>query len=154
MQYRRANVHGGCYFFTLVTERRRKLFINDTNVDLLRQAFRHVMDKRPFIMDAVVILPEHLHCIWTLPPDDSDFSTRWRLIKTWFTKHCNDKYKMKPNTSRLIKKEQVIWQRRYWEHVISDDLDFEHHVNYIHYNPVKHQYVKKPSDWRDSSIHH
>ena len=92
MQYRRAYIPGSRYFFTLVTEQRRKLFIDDTNVDLLRQAFWHVIKKRHFTIDAVVILPEHLHCIWTLPPNDTDFSTRWRLIKTWFTKHCDDKY--------------------------------------------------------------
>jgi len=122
-------------------------------VDLLRQAFWHVIKKRPFTIDAVVILPEHLHCIWTLPPNDTDFSTRWRLIKTWFTKHCDDKYKVKPNLSRIKKSEQAIWQHRYWEHLLRDELDFEHHVNYIHYNPVKHGYVNKPSDWQCSSFH-
>ncbi|MDM8568472.1 transposase [Thiotrichales bacterium HSG1] len=82
MQYRRAYIQGSSYFFTLVTEQRRKLFIDDTNVYLLYQAFHHVMKKRPFTTDAIVVLPEHLHCIWTLPPNDADFSTWWRLIKT------------------------------------------------------------------------
>jgi len=111
------------------------------------------MKKRPFVIDAVVILPEHLHCIWTLPPFDADFSTRWRLIKTWFTKHCENKYKVKPNPSRIKNGEPAIWQLRYWEHLLRDELDFEHHVNYIHYNPVKHGYVNKPSDWKYSSFH-
>ena len=153
MKYRRANIQGGCYFFTVVTERRRNIFADETNIILLRQAFRHVMNKYPFTIDAMVVLPDHLHCIWTLPTDDADFSTRWRLIKTWFTKHCDDKYKLKPNISRIKKKQQAIWQHRYWEHLIRDDIDFEHHVDYIHYNPVKHQYVTKPSDWTYSSIH-
>jgi len=153
MQYRRANISGASYFFTLVTEKRQQLFLDDINVNLLRQAFRHVMKKRPFVIDAAVILPEHLHCIWTLPANDADFSTRWRLIKTWFTKHCDEKYKNIPNQARIKKQQQAIWQHRYWEHYLRDQTDFEHHVNYIHYNPVKHGYVKCPSDWRYSSIH-
>ena len=85
MQYRRAYINGSSYFFTVVTERRQKLFVNEMNVDILRQAFRHVMNKRVFVIDVAVILPDHIHCIWTLPPDDAHFSIRWRLIKTWFT---------------------------------------------------------------------
>jgi putative transposase len=77
MQYRRANNLGACYFFTLATEKRNYLFVNDKNVALLRQAFRHVMQYRPFVIEAAVILLDHLHCIWTLPPNDADFSTRW-----------------------------------------------------------------------------
>ncbi|RKZ39192.1 MAG: hypothetical protein DRQ49_12240 [Gammaproteobacteria bacterium] len=128
------NIYSGeSLFFTLVTEQRRKLFIDETNVELLYQAFRHVMKKRHFAIDAIVVLPEHLHGIWTLPPNDADFSTRWRLIKTGFTKHCDNKYKVTPK-----------WQHRYWEHLLRDELDFEHHINYIHYNPVKHDYVNKP----------
>ncbi len=153
MQYRRAFVPGGSYFFTLVTEQRRKLFADAENVDVLRQAFQQVMAKRPFAIDAAVILPDHLHCIWTLPPDDADFANRWRLIKTWFTKHCNVKNLVIPNAPRLRKGEQAIWQHRYWEHLLRDELDFERHVDYIHYNPVKHGYVNKPLDWAYSSLH-
>ena len=153
MQYRRSNIQGACYFFTVVTEKRQKIFIHDENIELLRDAFRHVMKKQPFIMEAAVIFPDHLHCIWTLPANDADFSTRWRLIKTWFTKHCDKKYKLNPDKSRIRKKQQAIWQHRYWEHCLKDDKDFEHHVNYIHYNPVKHHYVKRPVDWKYSSIH-
>ena len=89
MQYRRAVQPGGCYFFTLVTEQRRRLFTSDARVEVLRNAFRQVMDKYPFTLDAVVVLPDHLHCIWTLPQDDADFATRWRLVKSWFTRHCD-----------------------------------------------------------------
>ncbi len=153
MQYRRIYVPGSTYFFTIVTERRRKIFTDDVNVDILRQAFRNTMKKRPFTIDAVVILPDHLHCIWTLPPNDSDFSTRWRLIKTWFTKHSNYKNQLPANESRIKKREQSIWQHRYWEHLLRNELDFEQHINYIHYNPVKHGYVTNPSDWKHSSLH-
>ncbi len=153
MQYRRANILGASYFFTVVTEKRQKLFADDENVDLLRQAFRHVMKKHPFVIEAAVVLPDHLHCIWTLPVGDADFSTRWRLIKTWFSKHCDAKYKAVSNLSRIKKQQQAIWQHRFWEHCLGDEADFEQHVNYIHYNPVKHDYVKCPVDWKYSSIH-
>ena len=92
-------------------------------MDLLRDAFRAVRQQRLFDIDAIVILPDHWHCIWTLPEDDADFMTRWRLIKTWFSKRSD----LKP-----------IWQQRYWEHVLRDARDFAWHVEYIHYNPVKH----------------
>jgi len=154
MQYRRALIPGGRYFFTLVTERRRKIFIDDVQVERLRQAFRQVMRKRPFIIDAAVVLPDHLHCIWTLPPDDVDFPTRWRLIKTWFTKHDDSTCQIERTGSRIKQGEPAIWQHRYWEHFLRDELDFEQHVHYIHYNPVKHGYVHKPADWKYSSFHH
>jgi putative transposase len=153
MKYRRAFVPGGNYFFTVVTERRQKIFIDDRNIEILRQAFKKVMEKYPFSIDAAVILPEHLHFVWTLPPNDTDFSTRWRLIKTWFTKHCEYKSMYKPNVSQIKRGEKTIWQHRYWEHLLQDELDFEQHVNYIHYNPVKHGYVSKPVDWKYSSFH-
>ncbi len=129
MQYRHSNIPEDPYFFALVTEGRQKIFIDDTNLETLRQAFRHLMAKRPFVIDAAIMLPEHLHCIWILPADVADFSTRWRLIKTWFTKHCDNKYKMKPNSFQLRRKEQAIWQYRYWEHLLRDAQDFEKHVH-------------------------
>ncbi len=153
MQYRRAYTPGAQYFFTLVTENRRKIFTNDATINTLRQAFRNVMTKRPFIIDAAVIMPEHIHCIWTLPPDDADFSTRWRLIKTWFTKHCDSKLRTPPSENRKHRGEQAIWQHRYWEHMIRDEVDYAHHVDYIHYNPVKHGAVPRPVDWPYSSLH-
>ncbi len=153
MQYRRAKIPGASYFFTLVTAQRQKLFADLENVNLLREAFRHVRQKRPFVVDAAVILPDHLHCIWTLPQHDADFPTRWRLIKTYFTKHCDKKYRLFPNRARLKKQQQAVWQHRYWEHCLKDDADFTNHVDYIHYNPVKHRYVERPVDWVHSSIH-
>ncbi len=153
MQYRRAFIPGAAYFFTVVTEQRRPLFDNEANIDLLRQAFRTVKEKRPFGIEAIVILPDHIHCIWTLPPEDADFSTRWRLIKTWFSKHSPSDLRAPPNRSRQNKKQQAIWQNRFWEHLLRDETDFTRHVEYIHYNPVKHGYVNAPKEWRHSSFH-
>ena len=153
MRYRRARVPGGCYFFTVVTHQRHKLFTSEAPVKLLRSAFRAVMRKHAFSIDAIVILPDHLHCIWTLPPGDADFARRWRLIKTAFTKHCPpDWCAVKPATARIGKGHRSVWQHRYWEHLIRDEADFRAHVEYIHYNPVRHQYVKRPADWVWSSF--
>ena len=103
MRYRRAFVSGGSFFFTLVTEKRRPLFASAEAVDVLRGAFRSARSTRPFALDAIVVLPDHLHCIWTLPPGDADFSTRWRLVKTWFTKHCDPA--LRPTPSDVDEKE-------------------------------------------------
>ncbi|MBR8839295.1 MAG: transposase [Stigonema ocellatum SAG 48.90 = DSM 106950] len=153
MQYRRARVDGGTYFFTLVTYNRHKFLCETDNVSLLRSAFRYVMNQHPFKIDAFVLLPEHLHCIWTLPSGDWDFSTRWRLIKSYFSRLCAPQFPEKFSTSRQNKKEKSIWQRRFWEHCIRDEKDFTAHVEYIHYNPVKHGLVKSPKDWEYSSFH-
>ena len=138
MRYRRAFQPGGSFFFTVVTARRRPGFGTTTAVDMLRDAFLEVRQKRPFDIEAIVILPDHLHCIWTLPAGDADFMTRWRLIKTWFSKRSD----LKP-----------IWQQRYWEHVLHDARDLARHVEYIHYSPVKHGLVSKVIDWPYSSFH-
>lgn len=154
MQYRRANTSGGTFFFTLVTYQRRPLFVNIENVNLLRNVIRHVKSRHPFKVDAFVLLPDHLHCIWTLPNDDNDFAKRWRLIKSNFTRQCLHGYRITPTLSRKNKGEQCVWQRRYWEHQIRNELDFVKHVDYIHYNPVKHGYVKNVCDWPYSSFLH
>ena len=138
--YLRARVPGGSYFFTVVTAGRRPLLIK--NIDALRLAFQSTRSKHPFRMNAYVILPEHMHCIWTLPTDDSDFSTRWRLIKRQFSQIVRSR------TGAFD-----IWQPRFWEHVIRNEHDFANHVEYIHYNPVKHEYVECPWSWRLSSFH-
>jgi len=152
MQYRRAFVPGGIFFFTVVTADRNPIFAEVKNVAALRAAFRAVRLKRPFTLDAAVILPDHLHCIWTLPAGDGDFSTRWRLIKTWFTKHCDSALRSIPDRARTSKREQTLWQHRYWEHVLRDETDYRRHVEYIHFNPVKHGYVKAPMEWPYSSF--
>ena len=152
MQYRRAFVPGGSYFFTVVTERRRPLLASADAVEVLRNAFRAVRSTRPFEINAMVVLPDHLHCIWTMPLKDADFATRWRLVKTWFTKHCAPVLRSPPNCARAAKREQALWQHRYWEHLLRDETDFARHMDYIHYNPVKHGYAVAPMDWPYSSF--
>ena len=138
MHYRRAFTPGASLFFTLVTHDRRPLLASAEAVEVLRGAFRPVRQARPFTIDAMVVMPDHLHCIWTMPPDDADFATRWRLIKTWFTKHCHPSLRGAPGSARSAKNEQAVWQHRYWEHLVRDPEDYARHVDYIHYNPVKH----------------
>jgi len=152
MQYRRARIRGGTYFFTVVTYKRKNILAQIENITLLREAFRHVMEKHPFKIDAIVLLPDHLHCVWTLPTGDHDFPKRWRLVKSYFSRKSDDRNNNKPSASRRKKKEQAIWQRRFWEHLIRDENDFAGHVEYIHYNPVKHGLVKAPKDWKYSSF--
>jgi len=150
MQYRRARIAGGTYFFTVnLAERNLKLLVE--NVDLLREVVQKVKLAHPFYIDAMVILPEHLHAIWTLPEGDTDYDTRWMLIKAGFSRKIPKVERI--NKSRLLKGERGIWQRRFWEHMIRDDRDFEKHVDYIHFNPVKHQLVKHVIDWPYSSFH-
>jgi len=153
MQYRRAKIKGGTYFFTVVTHNRRQFLCQPENVELLRNAFRYVMKRHPFKIDAFVLLLDHLHCIWTLPEGDEDFSNRWRLVKYYFSLNCEKQYRGDVSDSRERKNEQTIWQRRFWEHVIRDDDDYAKHVDYIHYNPVKHNLVKSPRDWEYSSFY-
>ena len=112
MRYRRTRINGGTHFFTLVTFKRKKILTHPDNLPLLRQAFLDVRRQHPFKIDAIVLLPDHLHFIWTLPDDDHDFSTRWRLIKNHFTRNCNHKFKPDPFGSRAAKNEQALWQRR------------------------------------------
>lgn len=152
MHYRRAFIPGASFFFTVVTEGRRPILASSATVSVLREAFRQVSAKRPFVVDAAVVLPDHLHCIWTLPPDDSDFATRWRLIKTWFTKHCNPALRGQPNQSRVNKASQAVWQHRYWERRLHDEADYAAHVDYIHFNPVKHGYARSANEWPYSSF--
>ncbi|MEG3967025.1 transposase [Microcoleus sp. T2B6] len=153
MQYRRLKTPGATYFFTIVTYQRQRLFSDPEMVELLRAAFRNVIGGFPFTIDAIVVLPDHLHCIWTLPDQDANFSTRWRSIKNYFSRNCPEQYKQTRSVSRLKKGEQAIWQRRFWEHQIRDEVDLANHVDYIHYNPVKHGLVAAPRDWEYSSFH-
>ncbi|MDR3561969.1 MAG: transposase [Negativicutes bacterium] len=152
MNYRRAFIPGGTFFFTLVTYQRRPIFSDPVAVDLLRNAFRYTIQQMPFMVVASVILPDHMHFIWTLPPESCDFSTRWRLIKSHFTRHWCRKETVSENASRAQKGEKDVWQRRFWEHLIRDETDLTRHVEYIHYNPVKHRLVNSPVDWKYSSF--
>jgi putative transposase len=153
MRYRRAEVAGGTYFFTLVTEQRRPLFRESETVALLMAAIEKVRSRHRFEIDAMVVLPDHLHALWTLPEGESDFSLRWRLIKEAFTR-AYIKIHAAPhrNASRRAKGEQGIWQRRFWEHAIRDETDFHAHLDYIHINPVRHGLVRAARDWPHSTF--
>ncbi|MBL8526180.1 MAG: transposase [Burkholderiales bacterium] len=121
------------------------------HIDALRDALQRVKRAHPFRIDAMVVLPDHLHALWTLPRDDADFPTRWMLIKAGFSRHIPRSERRSP--SRVAKEERGIWQRRYWEHLIRDERDFARHVEYIHFNPVKHGLVKRTVEWPYSTIH-
>jgi putative transposase len=153
MRYRRPQWKGGTFFFTVVTHERRSFLCEHKNIELLRESFREVKTRHPFAIDAIVILPDHIHAIWTLPEDDGDFSRRWRLIKSHFTRSCDEDCKGVLMPSRIKRKQQAVWQHRFWEHRIRDDEDFARHADYIHYNPVKHGYVTAPIHWPYSSFH-
>ncbi|HEV2614846.1 MAG TPA: transposase [Gammaproteobacteria bacterium] len=149
VNYRRIYVKSGCYFFTVtVKDRTTKILIE--NIDLLRSSMRQVQQESFFEIKAIVVLPDHLHCIWQLPENDSNYPRRWQKIKSYFTRKVREKgIKLFKN----YRGEYALWQKRYWEHAIRDEVDFENHVNYIHYNPVKHGYVKNVCDWPYSSFH-
>lgn len=142
--YRRAMIPGGVFFFTVVTHERVSIFTTDARVNKLREAFRKVKRSRPFAIDAMVVLPDHLHCIWRLPEGDSDYSGRWREIKKAASRA------IAPRSDG--RHERRVWQRRFWEHAIRDEEDWRRHVEYIHYNPVKHGLVARPGDWLWSSF--
>jgi putative transposase len=148
--YIRTRISGGTYFFTLAVSDRRNGALLTENADALREAFRQVRRAHPFTLDAVVVLPDHLHCLWTLPPGDSDYPMRWRLIKGRFSRVLPADEAVSP--SRQRRGERGIWQRRYWEHTVRDERDFQCHLDYIHYNPVKHGHVSAPVDWPFSSF--
>jgi putative transposase len=148
--YHRNFIAGGRFFFTVnLAERRRRLLVQ--HIDELRSAFRETRQRHPFTIDAVVVLPDHLHTVWTLPEGDADFATRWRLIKTAFSRSLPTGERI--SDSRAAKGERGIWQRRYWEHTIRDDEDFARHVDYVHINPVKHGLAPRVGDWPYSSFH-
>ncbi|PZA11007.1 transposase [Rhodopseudomonas palustris] len=149
-RYRRARFEGGLYFFTVaLADRRSSLLVNE--VDRLRQAYRSARQRCPFDTVAICVLPDHLHAVWALPAGDADFPTRWSLIKRGFSRGLPPSPAR--SASKLVKREKGIWQRRYWEHVIRDDGDLARHIDYVHFNPVKHGIVARVSDWPHSSFH-
>ena len=153
MQYRRAKVAGDSYIFTVVTHERHPIFRTAETVALFQTGLNLIKERHPFEIDAFVILPDHIHAIWTLPEGDADFSMRWRLVKEAFTKPFERQHQVSvPSASRRAKGEQAIWQRRFWEHVDRDDADYAAHVNYIHYNSVRHGLVSAARDWPHSSF--
>jgi putative transposase len=153
MNYRRLKVEGASYFFTVVTQQRRKLFCDGVAVAMLDDAIARVVQRHPFVVEAQVIMPDHIHALWQLPDKDSDFSLRWRLSKEAFTKAYVKRHGVSyVDAARRARGEQPLWQRRFWEHLIRDDRDFCAHLDYIHLNPVHHGYVKAPRDWPHSTF--
>ena len=152
--YRRWYQEGGLYFFSLVTFGRRPFLNTDLARRQLHSAMRKTQQERPFDIVAMVLLPEHLHCLWKLPAGDDDFSTRWRLVKSRFTidMMASGFRELGLNESRRKRQEHAIWQRRFWEHLIEDENDWKRHLDYIHYNPVKHGYASLPRDWEFSTL--
>jgi putative transposase len=135
--YVRARVEGGTYFFTLTTQSRSPVLVNEHLRHALREAIETTRARWPFIIDAWVLLPDHLHCLWTLPEGDADFSKRWSTLKRLTTQALG----------------QTVWQARFWKHLIRDEADFQSHFNYIHWNPVKHELVQRAIDWPYSTFH-
>jgi putative transposase len=150
-RYRRSHTPGASYFFTVATLHRRPLLAQEPVRIALRQAIAEARRHAPFRIHAWVLLPEHLHCIWELPTDDADFGTRWSLIKRKVTQACG--YGMPASASGAARREGGLWQRRFWEHQIRDERDFERHVDYVHFNPVKHGHVRSAKDWPFSTFH-
>jgi putative transposase len=149
VRYRRNLVPGGTFFFTVTLSDRHACTLVD-HISALRSAFRLARDERPFTIDAVVVLPDHIHTIMTLPSNDADFTGRWRRIKSLFTRRA---IAAGTTAARNEKGEYSLWQRRFWEHTIRDEEDLARHVDYIHFNPVKHGLVARVCDWPYSSFH-
>ena len=149
-RYRRAKVAGGTFFFTVALAQRDSALLA-SQVENLRASYRSVSLRMPFKTIATCVLPDHLHAIWELPPDDADYSLRWSAIKSGFSRHLP--VSSNRSASKQGKREKGIWQRRFWEHQVRDAEDLKRHVNYIHYNPVKHGLVAKVADWPHSSFH-
>ncbi len=153
--YRRWFQQGGTYFFTVVTYSRRELFRDPDARSLLGSVMREVQRERPVTTVAIVLLYDHIHTVWQLPAGDDDFSTRWKLIKRRFTERwiARGGVEGEVTGSQAARGNRGIWQKRFWEHLIRDEEDLEAHCDYIHYNAVKHRYVRSPNDWPYSSFH-
>jgi putative transposase len=149
-RYRRALAPGGTFLFTVNLADRRSALLTE-HIDLLRAAYGKLVQELPFDTVAVCILPDHLHAVWRLPPTDADFSTRWQRIKAHFSHSFPAQAERSQSKQR--QGEKGIWQRRFWEHQIRDDADLQRHVDYLHYNPVKHGLASRVSDWPHSSFH-
>ncbi len=153
--WRRVWLPGGSFFFTVVTDGRARILTDETARMLLGSAIRRCQDRWPFEVNAVVLLPEHVHAIWTLPPGDVDYARRWGWIKKEFTKAwlAGGGSEQQQTAGRIRDGRRGVWQPKYWEHTIRDEDDFERHFDYIHYNPVKHGHVGCPREWEWSSFH-
>ncbi|MDD1416008.1 transposase [Dolichospermum sp. ST_con] len=152
--YRRVYIPGGTVFLTLVTYQRYPIFSKPENVSLFRHAVANIRSEMPFEILGAVVLPDHIHFIWTLPNDDQNYSKRVGKIKVLFTKSLGENLDLPENLSKSRRKhrESNIWQRRFWDHHIRNELDFQRHLDYIHFNPVKHGFVSCPHFWQYSSF--
>jgi putative transposase len=149
-RYRRAKLAGGTFFFTVaLADRSCDPLVRE--IDRFRQIYRAVENDCPFETIAICVLPDHVHAIWALPGDDADFALRWRLIKSNFSRGLLRSSARSP--SQVRRRESGIWQRRYWEHAIRSDADLERHVDYVHFNPVKHGLVTRVRGWTHTSFH-
>ncbi|PQO31791.1 REP-associated tyrosine transposase [Blastopirellula marina] len=146
--------HGGIYFFTVVTHQRRPILTTELGRNSLRTAIHFVRKTLPINIVAIVLLPDHLHTVWELPREDDDYPTRWRLIKSHFSRNwlAGGGQEGSRNPSRIEKQERAIWQRRYYEHTCRDERDLKRFVDYVHVNPLKHGLVERVSDWPWSSF--
>jgi putative transposase len=152
--YRRYLVPGATYFFTVVTDGREPILCADFARQLLSSAIAECRKRLPFQVPAIVLLPEHIHTIWTLPEGDSDYSKRWGVIKKAFTTGylAAGGAERPVSAGRIAQRRRGVWQPRFWEHMIRDETDYERHFNYIHFNPVKHGHSTSPAEWPWSSF--
>ena len=149
-RYRRVKIEGGLFFFTLaLSDRSSGLLVR--HIDRARRAYAFAHERHPFETVAICILPDHLHALWQLPDRDADYASRWSLFKSAFSRGLPAAPQR--SASKIAKREKGIWQRRYWEHAIRDENDLDRHIEYIHYNPVKHELVTRVLDWPHSSFH-
>ncbi len=153
--YRRLKINAKTYFITVVTYQRKTIFSTDLASSILRDAINKTREILPFEIDAWVLLPDHMHAIWTLPDNDADFSKRWGMIKKEFSKSAKEKIKNTKtiSKSRSVRRESNYWQRIFWNHMIRNEKDYRIYMDYLHYNPVKHGHVKQVKDWPYSSFH-
>jgi putative transposase len=149
VRYRRSRIAGGTFFFTVNSEDRSRTLLID-HVDMLRRIVLSLKSESPFAIEAMAVLPDHFHAVWTMPPNDADYARKLQLIKARFTKCLLDQ---NVPIAKDRRGEYRLWQRRFWEHTIRDERDFEAHVNYVHINPVKHGCVTRAVDWPYSTIH-
>ena len=153
--YRRSNTDGATYFFTVVTHQRRRFLCDDDVRRALRDAVEMVRVAQPFVIDAWVLMPDHLHTIWTLPENDADFGARWGKIKKHVSAQCGERLHQawRLNESKTARHESSLWQRRFWEHQIRDEADFARCMDYAYFNPVKHGLVQSVAGWKYSTFH-
>ncbi len=153
--YRRIRIPGITYFFTVVTYKRREILVIPKSRQILRAVINEARQLQPFTICGWVLLPDHIHCIWTLPENDGDYSKRWGIIKSGFSKRAKSLFHRNQwmTDSKRKYREATIWQRRFWEHMIRDEDDFRRHIDYLHFNPVKHGLVKRVKDWPYSAFH-